>query len=95
MPGTTPAVRRVRNATDPEPRHARLARRCISRSSTSASGSSACPRPITRLLEEAGFETVGDLLQAEDADLLAIHGIGRAALNRIRERVLHAKPPER
>ncbi len=40
---------------------------------------------IHQALADAGYRTIGDIQQATDEELLAIPGIGPAALRRIRE----------
>jgi ERCC4-type nuclease len=42
-------------------------------------------KPAERALRGAGFDTVEKVASASDKELLALHGVGRSAINRIRE----------
>jgi hypothetical protein len=43
------------------------------------------PRPAVRGLAAAGITTLGAAWAAEDADMLALHGVGAKAVRTIRE----------
>ena len=43
------------------------------------------PRPAVRGLAGAGITTLGEALAADDADMLALHGVGPKAVRIIRE----------